>query len=112
MSATGATAPSAETKIGLRQAVNLAREHLQQVYDADELDGLRLEETEIDEQHNDDWLITFSLYREGVPMEMDPYAAAIGVVTLPRPVPLERDYKQIRIDAHTGKVKAMTIRQL
>ena len=112
MSATETTAPSTETEIGLRQAVDLARRHLQQVYTAADLKGVRLEETEIDEQHNDDWLITFSLYRQGVPMKMDPYLAAMAAGKPPQPIPLERDYKQIRIDAHTGKVKAMTIRQL
>lgn len=107
MSATEATATPTESGIGLQQAVDIARQYLQELFPADAHD-LRLEETELVE-NRDQWLITYSLNRQGVPMRVEVYGPTMFQ---PATVPLHRDYKEVRIDAHSGKVKSMKIRRL
>lgn len=97
-----------EQSIGLRQAVQIAREYLQQLFSEKELAGARLEET--GRNMDGDWEITFSLKREGPPIVHESPGVWAG---MSRPVVVSpRDYKLITIDEQTGKVLSMTIRQL
>ena len=88
------------TQIGVKQAVQIARDYLLDVYDGQALPNLLLEETQIseDEQY---WHITFSfdtghqetIYRLNIP------------ITRP-----ERAYKVVTIQASNGKVESLTNR--
>lgn len=107
MSATEATTTATESDIGLQKAVDIAREYLERLFPA-EKHGLRLEETEFAENRGE-WAITYSLARQGLPMRVQQYGPTMFE---PATQPLTRDYKSIRIDAQSGKVKSMSIRQL
>ncbi len=97
------------TLIDVRSAVEAARNYLQQVMDqlidpGSPMQGLRLEETELsdDKQH---WLITLGFDR---PMgeHLDPIQSIVNSKKY------ERDYRIFKIDAQTGKVQSMKIREL
>jgi len=88
--------------IGLPEAVETAREYMLKAYGRN-LEGLQLEETEIsdDDSH---WLITLGFLRDA------PNTSGVFAVTPYRSI--ERVYKVVTIDARTGDVKSMKIREL
>jgi hypothetical protein len=88
------------TPIDVKRAVNIAIEYLREFQDMMPARDLRLEETEY--ANNGDWLITLSISDEMA--SLGGIAAALGAN--------KRNYKQFRIDAVTGEVKAMKVRTL
>lgn len=97
------------TLVDVRSAVGAARNYLQQVTDllldpVQEIKGLRLEETELSEDKQY-WLITLGFDRP-VDAHRDPLQS-IGVSRK-----YEREYRIFKIDAQTGEVQAMKIREL
>lgn len=97
------------TLVDVRSAVGAARNYLQQVTDllldpVQEIKGLRLEETELSEDKQY-WLITLGFDRP-VDAHRDPLQS-IGMSQK-----YEREYRIFKIDAQTGEVQAMKIREL
>jgi hypothetical protein len=97
------------TLIDVRSAVEAARKYLQQVMDqlvdpGSQIQGLRLEETELSEDRKD-WLITLGFDRP-LGNHLDPLQAVLVSKRY------ERDYRIFKIDAETGEVQSMKIREL
>ena len=111
MSSTEATVNTAEdnNRIHVRSAVEAARNYLRQVLDqlvdpGNPIQGLRLEETELSENRKH-WLITLGFDRP-VGNHLDPLQAVLANKRY------ERDYRIFKIDAETGEVQSMKIREL
>ncbi len=111
MSSTEATVNTAENsnRIDVRSAVGAARSYLREVLDqlvesGNQIQGLRLEETELSDD-NQYWLITLGFDRP-VGEHLDPLQAVVNTKKY------ERDYRIFKIDAQTGKVQSMKIREL
>jgi|GEM_PF-228812 hypothetical protein len=97
------------TRIDVRGAVETARNYLRQVLDqlvesGNLIQGLRLEETELSDD-NQYWLITLGFDRP-VGEHLDPLQAVVNNKKY------EREYRIFKIDAQTGKVQSMKIREL
>lgn len=84
--------------IDVKKAADVAAAFLGELYSSADPDTLRLEEVELTEEERY-WLITLS-FREGVEERR-----WLGLDT-------DRQYKVFKIDAETGKVQSMKIRQL
>ncbi|KAA5601929.1 hypothetical protein [Blastochloris sulfoviridis] len=96
----------AEDIIDVKAAVRIAIRYLQELGDFIPGENIRLEETEYDD--GGFWLITLST------IEIPP-SPTIGGETMRRVLALEkgkRNYKVFRIDARSGEVKSMKVRQL
>jgi hypothetical protein len=85
----------------VKSAVRIAIQYLQEFHEFIPAHSIRLEETEYDD--NGYWLITLSTLSPEDPS---------GILAPPRFFPSKRIYKQFRIDAETGEVKAMKVRTL
>lgn len=97
------------TLINVRSAVDAATKYLQEVKDlliepGAPIQGLRIEETELSED-DQYWLITLGFDRL-VPAHLDPLLA----ISITRKY--EREYRIFKIDAQTGKVQSMKVREL
>lgn len=88
--------------IGLPEAVETAREYMIRAYGRN-LEGLQLEETEISDDDRY-WLITLGFLRDA--------PNTSGVFVTAYPPNKERVYKVVTLDARTGDVKSMKIREL
>ncbi|MGM0576753.1 MAG: hypothetical protein ACQEXJ_13570 [Myxococcota bacterium] len=97
------TAGSSGTgRIGIKEAVNRAVEHLEHLY-ADEaafVGNVLLEEVE--PSHTGDWLVTLGFDRR---------RRSTRVSEALRQSPTTRAYKVFTVDAETGEVKSMKIRE-
>lgn len=96
------------TLIDVRSAVEAARNYLfsmiDQLTDAGQIQGLRLEETELSDDGRY-WLITLGFDRP-IGEHLEPLQAVLNNKKY------ERDYRIIKIDAHSREVKSMKIREL
>lgn len=88
--------------IDVKEAINIARDHLLFLYDQKDLPGLLLEEVELTEDEKY-WMVTF-----GFDVNRE-YAQAFERVIMPKTT---REYKIITIQASTGKVLSMKIRKV
>lgn len=88
--------------IDVKTAVSRAIDYLRQLEGLVPAKGIRLEETEYDEKGRGTWLITLSAYEEP-----DISTGILGALASGK-----RTYKLFRVDALTGDVKAMKVRQL
>ena len=89
--------------IDVKQAVKIAHAYIIDLYGEANLPGLMLEETELSDEHKY-WMITFGF---------DTDRKTVPDTSFFRPTPLFiRDYKIIKIEAETGEVESMMIRQL
>jgi hypothetical protein len=96
----------AEDTIDVKAAVRIAVRYLQELDDFISAEGIRLEETEYDDAGF--WLITLSTVEA-------PPTSPLSSDTMRRVLAFEkgkRNYKLFRIDARTGEVKSMKVRQL
>lgn len=91
--------------ITVREAVQAAQEWVRQVYPDSSLEHLRLEEVELsdDEKH---WNLTLGWVEPAV-RENALAAALNGHLRV-----LPRVYKSLQVDAETGAVKSMKIREV
>jgi hypothetical protein len=87
--------------IDVKKAVQIACDYIQELYEPDQLPGLLLEEVQISEESGR-WLVTLGF---SDPTPMSPIAKLAAVRD-------PRKYKIFEIDADTGEVKSMRIRQL
>lgn len=92
--------------IDVKQAVSSASEFFKNLYDVSNLDELMLEEVAVsdDERY---WFVTFGfshLQRRLQPPESHP----LDIIKTYRPV---RTYKVIKVNAETGQVRSMKIRE-
>ena len=90
-----------QAKIGVKEAVSAATIAIRELLAGEELVDLRLEEVEQSEDERY-WLITLGFTEEG----------SRAAFTFPRPSDYVRRYKVFKIDANTGKVVAMKIRDV
>ena len=93
--------------IDVQHAVQIATQYAGQLF-GNALNGVRLEEVELsyDEKH---WYITIGF---DVPLPQPLYPLAIGTVLQNALEPkTERKYKVVDVDAESGKVRAVKIRQ-
>lgn len=91
--------------IGLRQAVTRAREYMSIVY-PEGLEDLQLEEVALTDAE-DSWLVTFGFLRDEPPQRRGGFQLVPALVDKEK----TRVYKIVDVDARTGKVKSMKIRQ-
>jgi hypothetical protein len=93
--------------IGVRDAVERAIAHLREMQElaGEQVSGLEVEEVEEVEKSSDDrqWSITLSYLRKPSSLSQ-----MIGGSSLPK----ERVYKDFNVDAETGEVRSMRIRQI
>jgi hypothetical protein len=89
--------------IDVQQAVQIAKQYVQQLFGT-----VRLEEVELsyDEKH---WYITVG-FDEPLPQPLFPLAMGTVIQSALEPR-TERKYKVVDVDAETGKVRAVKIRQ-
>ena len=96
----------------VQDAARIAFDYLQQLYNSDEVTPLMLEEVELsdDEKY---WFITFSLSRKLPPPPQSKLSKlteqATSLLTTPK---VETIYKVIKVDAKTGDVLSMKIREI
>lgn len=88
--------------IDVKQAVHQAIAFVTDMYGADQLPQLRLEEVELDE-HEPFWYVTIGFDRPG---------AASPTEVLKGPFSRPREYKILKIHAHSGDVSSMKIREV
>lgn len=99
--------PSQESiAIDLKQAIDIAREFILDIFASDAIQELTLEEVEMSDDANY-WLVTFSFGRERAPRStLEQFAVQTHSMNV-----YEKYYRTIQIDM-AGKVKAMKIRSL
>jgi hypothetical protein len=90
--------------IEIKDAVTAAMEFARGVYDDSELRGLRLEEVETDPV-DQTWKITLGWVEQDY--HSNPFLG--GMLTQPSALP--RVYKTFLVDANTGRVQSMKIRE-
>ena len=91
-------------KVDVRSAVYTAQNYIQSIqYLMGSIEDLRLEEVELSEDRQF-WLVTLG-YNRPVDKTQNPLAELVPSSKF------ERDYKIFKIDAETGDVKAMKIRE-
>jgi hypothetical protein len=88
--------------VTVKDAIKAAMQFVAENFGEGALSSLRLEEVEPSEDGNE-WFITLSLVRGVGPGAM---AAALGVDSK------ARDYKSVTVDAKTGTVRSVKIRQI
>lgn len=95
--------------IEVREAVEAAEQFARDAFGEDELKYLRLEEIELDEV-GEEWKVTLGWV---TPEDLSRFQARKGlaVITGP-PGKLPRTYKLFRVNAETGEVKSMKIRDV
>lgn len=102
--------------VDAQHAVRAAREYLHSLYDAAELPHFRLEELELSEDERQ-WLVTFGWDDAAVtvPAAASPEASWLRQIQqqrAPTPQRLPRLYKRVVVDAETGAVAALRIRNV
>ncbi|MEA5534161.1 hypothetical protein [Crocosphaera sp. XPORK-15E] len=101
--------------IDVRQAVSSAKNHLNQIIDLfGYIDDIRLEEIELSSDKKS-WFITlgFHLFNSPIDKQKNSLKKETGIPNLANLLnPTEREYKVIEIDAETGDLKSIKIREL
>lgn len=102
--------------IDVKTAVQTALDHVRQLYEGNEkIRNLGLEEVKLSEDGKT-WSVTVGFSRpwsEKSTIEAPLLAAIRESNPLMAPVyPIERDYKQVKIDARSGEIRGMEIRKL
>jgi hypothetical protein len=98
-------------RINVNDAVRIAVEYVRELYAPEELVDLRLEEVELSESGKY-WFVTLGFSRLDLKKQQRQVESpAVGVLSLLRPQALERAYKVVTINAQSGNVRSMKIRQ-
>lgn len=92
--------------IGVKEAVAAAQQYVRELYSKTDLKHLRLEEVELSEDERY-WYITLGWAESGVRLPTSLSAVLSSEVHV-----LPRVYKTFEIDAQTGAVKSMKIREV
>jgi|SRR5882724_4639627 len=95
------TPETAQSKIGLHEAVRAAQAFLNELYSFGSIDNVLLEEVE---ERSDHWLITFGFDTRRVVRESLP-----GLLAIPPKQETARVFKTFVVDSASGKVRAMKI---
>ncbi len=91
--------------IDVKEAVKIATGYMRDLYEADDIPNLLLEEVELSEDEKS-WLVTLGFTREF----LKPSPLAIAVTNdSPREI---RAYKVVRLNAVNGQVESLKIRKL
>ena len=98
-------------RINVKDAVRIAVEYVRGLYAPEELLDLRLEEVELSESGKY-WLVTLGFVPEIKKQQRPIEPAAGGLLSMLRSQDLEREYKVVKINATSGDVQSMKIRQL
>ncbi len=90
----------------VRDAVNSAVQYFQDIQDlfGNKVENLRLEEAELSDDRQT-WLITLGF---DIPVSYN----SLSNLLQPQTIRYEREYKLFRVDAETGEVEAMKIREV
>jgi hypothetical protein len=103
---------AANGRINVKEAVRIAVEYVRELYAPAELVDLRLEEVELSESAKY-WLVTLGFSRPEVQKQhRQVESQGQTMVDLLRPRALEREYKVVKINAKSGDVQSMKIRQV
>lgn len=99
------------SRIGVKEAIRKAYDYLHELFEDDDLPNLRLEEVELSEDGRH-WLVTygFTASEREVESTTNPFASMLGGNT--RTTRPSREYKLLTVNAGTGEVESMRIRQL
>ncbi len=89
--------------IDVKEAVKISREYIQELYRADEIRDLSLEEVEIAEDEKF-WLVTIGFTKQ-MSQPLNPMEAMSG----PK---YARFYKELKIDSESGHVRSMKNKKL
>jgi hypothetical protein len=88
-------------RIGVKEAVRLARSYLVDLFEDETLLNLRLEEVELNSR-GDEWLITYGFTAP------EPARHPLSVMAPAGP----REYKIVSVDAYDGSLRSVKIRSL
>lgn len=98
---------SAQHILPVKDAVRCALSYLRDLYEGESLPNLRLEEVELSDDETR-WFVTFGFTASERDIQNNSLLGAMGGTrTLTR-----RDYKRVVIDAYTGKLISLKIRNL
>lgn len=90
--------------IDVKQAVQIAKETLETIFETEEPSNIRLEEVVLD--NNSDWVITLSYLRKvGTYDDMNPFA------TITANLSNRRTFKVVKVSKSGGEVKSIKIRE-
>lgn len=99
-------------RINVKEAVRIAVEYVRELYAPEQLDDLRLEEVELSDDGKH-WFITLGFAAPELKRQQrQPEPPGGSVLSLLRPQTLEREYKVVKINARSGDVQSMKIRQV
>jgi len=87
----------------VKEVIKIATDYIKELYSADEIKDLSLEEVEISED-NKFWIVTMAFTRQMM-QPLNPMEAMSG----PK---FARFYKELKIDAKTGQVRSMKNKKL
>ena len=99
-------------RINVKEAVRIAVEYVRDLYAPDELLDLRMEEVELSGSAKY-WFVTLGFSRPEVrkrPSQL--CATGSAMIEMLRPQVVEREYKVATINAKSGEVQSMKIRQV
>ena len=98
----------AQSRIDVKEAVRAAKAFVADILAAEKVTNIGLEEVRLDES---DWLVTVGFSRPwDYPNQKE--AAYEAILMLPRAEGTpEREYKVVRVDAATGEVLGMALRE-
>jgi len=97
-----------QSRIDVKEAVRAAKAFVADILAAEKVTNIGLEEVKLDE---DDWLVTVGFSRPwDYPNQKEPAYEAILMLPRTEGTP-EREYKVVKVDAATGEVRGMALRQ-
>ena len=103
---------AANGRINVKEAVRIAFEYVRELYAPEQLIDLRLEEVELSDSGKY-WFVTIGFSRPELKKQQREVEPAAGsVLSLLRPQTLDREYKVVTINAKSGDVQSMKIRQV
>ena len=97
-------------RLNVKDAVRVAVDYVRDLLSPDQLSDVRLEEVELSDD-GDYWFVTVGFSRPEVQKQREAVATGSGILGLLRPQTLEREYKVVKINARSGDVQSMKIRQ-
>src|SRR4051812_2774435 len=100
-------------RVNVKDAVRIAVEYVRDLFAAEQLIDLRLEEVELSED-GEYWFVTLGFSRAEVQKQHDPIESTVtgALMGVLRPQTLQREFKVVKIHARSGDVQSVKIRQV
>lgn len=98
--------------IDVKTAVQKALDYVQQVYETEDIRNLGLEEVKLS-QDAETWSVTVGFSRPWSQDKVEPTPfSTLATHPFQPKYPIDRDYKEVCLDARSGEVRGMEIRKL